>query len=89
MALLAGTDSILNAVMSSMRPENPMLLQHAVIGLLRNLSIPAPNKDVLGDAGIIEKLRAMNVWTRERDLAGSVQVGAIGVVKNLCRSNGE
>ncbi len=31
----------------------------------------------------------MGVWESERDLIGSVQGGAVGVAKNLCRGNGK
>jgi hypothetical protein len=65
-----------------------MLKQHAVIGLLKNLSIPTTNKAALGQAGVIVKLASMSVWSPERDLVGSVQGGSVGVVKNLCRGDG-
>ncbi|WWC91873.1 uncharacterized protein L201_006820 [Kwoniella dendrophila CBS 6074] len=56
-------------------------------GLVRNLSIPTDNKTILGDAGIIEKLAEMGIWSEERDLLGSVQGGGASIVKNLCRGN--
>jgi hypothetical protein len=68
-----------------MQPATPVLVQHALIGLLRNVSIPDANKAPLGDAGVIEKLLAMEPWADTRDVLGSIQGGAVGVVKNLVR----
>ncbi|KAL7420827.1 hypothetical protein Q5752_004780 [Cryptotrichosporon argae] len=68
-------------------PATPVLAQHALVGLLRNLAIPPPNKAVLGRAGVIEALAAMEVWGERTDITGSVQGGAVGVVKNLCFSS--
>jgi len=68
-----------------MKSSTPMLVQHALIGLLRNLSIPEANKKPLGDADVIEKLVAMDPWAESRDVLGSVQGGAVGVIKNLVR----
>ncbi|WWC72170.1 uncharacterized protein I206_106130 [Kwoniella pini CBS 10737] len=58
-------------------------------GLMKNLSVARDNQDVLGKAGVIEKLYEMGVWSEKTDMLGSVQGGAAGIVKNLCRSNGD
>lgn len=59
------------------------------VGLLKNLSIPMANKILLGEAGLIQKLLVdMDCLKPERDIVGSVQGGAAGVVKNLCKNNG-
>lgn len=70
-------------------PSTTVQIQHALIGLLKNLSIPAANKTVLGELNLPDKFVQMECWTDKRDMVGSVQGGAIGVVKNLCRGNGE
>ena len=70
-------------------PSSDVKLQHALVGLLKNLAIPKANKTILGEAGVIAGLRDMNAWSSERDLLGSVQGGAIGVVKHLCNGNSE
>ncbi|KAK4689598.1 hypothetical protein P7C73_g498, partial [Tremellales sp. Uapishka_1] len=62
-------------------------VQHAFVGLLRNLSIPPENKAILGGHKVVDGLVGMGVWKQERDMVGSVQGGAIGVIKNLCRGN--
>jgi len=85
--LLAEGTTLLQKILPLLQDETSVIVQHAVIGLLKNLSIPAVNKGRLGEAGVIEKLVEMGVWTSKRDMTGSVQGGAVGVVKNLCRSN--
>ncbi len=72
-----------------MKPTSPVTVQHAVIGLLRNLSIPQTNKEILGEAGLLDHVVQMGVWKQEKDMVGSVQGGAIALVKSLCNSNGE
>jgi hypothetical protein len=59
------------------------------LGLTRNLAIPLPNKSILGEAGILEAVERMKVWSVEGDVARTVQASAVGVVKNLCRDHGE
>ncbi|RSH91390.1 hypothetical protein EHS25_009689 [Saitozyma podzolica] len=79
--------TLMDTILGLLEPTTPMLKQHAVVGLLKNLSIPTTNKAALGQAGVIAKLASMSVWSPERDLVGSVQGGSVGVVKNLCRDN--
>ena len=70
-----------------MKSETSVLVQHALVGLLKNLSIPAKNKDLLGEANIIAKLAQMGVWQSRSDALGSVQGAGVGIVKNLCKGN--
>ncbi|WVF67253.1 hypothetical protein IAT40_002001 [Kwoniella sp. CBS 6097] len=79
--------TILPTLLPLMKPSTPGTTQHSLIGLLKNLSIPAPNKIRLGDAGVVGKLYEMRVFDEERDLLGSVQGGAAGILKNLCKGN--
>lgn len=79
-------DDLLPTLDAMLLPESPIIVQHALVGLLRNLSIPSGNKTAL--SAVTPKLVKMGVWDKERDMVGSVQGGAIGVVKNLCRENG-
>jgi hypothetical protein len=62
-----------------------VIVQHALVGLLRNLAIPEPNKRKLGNAGVLPRLLTMGPWAAERDMLGSVQGGAVGIVKQLVR----
>jgi hypothetical protein len=87
-SLLSGPDSIAPRLVELLSPSSDVKLQHALVGLLKNLAIPKSSKAVLGDAGVINGLSAMKAWAKERDLLGSVQGGAIGVVKHLCNGNG-
>ncbi|OCF43662.1 hypothetical protein I317_02412 [Kwoniella heveanensis CBS 569] len=79
--------TILPDILPLLVPSAPGTTQHSLIGLLKNLSIPTPNKVLLGDAGVIERLYNMRVFGEERDLLGSVQGGAAGILKNLCKGN--
>lgn len=60
-------------------------MQHALLGLLRNLSIPEANRRPLGEAGVIEGVVKLEPWTEQRDVVGAVQGAAIGVIKALVR----
>ncbi|WRT70073.1 uncharacterized protein IL334_007067 [Kwoniella shivajii] len=88
-SLLNGETSLLPNILPLLDPSTQATTQHSVIGLIKNLSIPTENKAVLGEAGVIERLAGMNIWSQERDLLGSVQGGAAGILKNLCRNNAE
>ena len=61
--------------------------QHAAMGFLRNLSVPVQNKARLGseEVGLWGALMRAGVWDEGKDMLGSVQGGAVGLVKNLCR----
>lgn len=64
---------------------NPII---SPVGLLKNLSIPTANKTLLGQIDLIQKLLVdMACLAEERDVVGSIQGGAVGIVKNLCRGN--
>lgn len=84
---LLNEESVAPRLVELLVPSSDVKLQHALVGLLKNLAIPKANKAALGKAGVIAGLRDMNAWAKERDLLGSVQGGAIGVVKHLCNGN--
>lgn len=71
--------------MHLLNPKSPLIVQHALLGLLRNLSIPEANRKPLGDAGVVEGVVGLEPWTEQRDVVGAVQGAAIGVVKALVR----
>ena len=85
--LVAGNDAILNSVVRLLDTSCPITVQHAAIGLLRNLSVLPSNRLDMIEIGVVERLFAMQLWSANHDMLGSVQGGAIGVVKNLCRDN--
>ncbi|WWD19761.1 hypothetical protein CI109_104225 [Kwoniella shandongensis] len=86
-ALLNGESSILPVITRLLDPSTPATTQHSVIGLVRNLSISLRNKVTLTQAGVLDKLMEMKVWSSERDSLGSIQGGVISIVKNLCRDD--
>lgn len=62
---------------------------HLAVGLLKNLAIPDKNKSLLGDAGIIERIvLEMDCFATRLDRVASVQGGAIGILKHLCKGSG-
>lgn len=80
----AGDELARHAVQALQGPDQ---VQHAAMGFLRNLSVPLENKAKLGkrEVGIWDGLVQADVWGEGKDVLGSVQGGAVGLVKNLCR----
>jgi len=70
-----------------LRINCPTQVQHALLGLLKNLSIPVANKALLGADGVIEGVCSMDPWADTMEMVGSVQGAALGVIKNLCRGD--
>lgn len=64
-------------------------VKHGVIGLLRNLSTPPANRPILGQAGVIAKLSAAQIFGDKGDVAEIVQISGINLTKHLCTNNGE
>ncbi|XAO27425.1 hypothetical protein I312_106279 [Cryptococcus bacillisporus CA1280] len=83
---LVGETTLLPRIKYLLKPDVPATTQHAVVGLLRNLSIPDQNKSVLYEGGVVDDLMQMGVWSENRDMLGSVQGGVVGIFKNLCRN---
>ncbi|WVQ91107.1 hypothetical protein IAS59_004896 [Cryptococcus gattii] len=83
---LVGETTLLPRIKYLLKPDVPATTQHAVVGLLRNLSIPDQNKSVLYERGVVDDLMQIGVWSENRDMLGSVQGGVIGIFKNLCRN---
>lgn len=88
-ALMAEDRILRRAILTFANSEQPVLVQHAVLGLLRNLAIPASNKELMLELGIVEQLSKMRPWQEKMDIAKAVQANGVGVVKNLCRGCGE
>jgi hypothetical protein len=88
-ALVAPPSSVVPDLVPFINPTADMKVKHGVLGLLKHLAQPTPNKTVLGDAGILEALTMSGVWDSESDRAEAVQASAIGIAKHLCLSNGQ
>lgn len=86
--LVAPPSSVIPDLVPFITPAADMKLKHGVLGFLKHLAQPTPNKNVLGDAGVLEALATSNVWDRESDRAEAVQASAIGIAKHLCLNNG-
>ncbi|KAI0204438.1 armadillo-type protein [Astrocystis sublimbata] len=56
-------------------------LLHSVLGFLKNLAIPAPNKPVLGNSGLFEAEALPRIW--ELDTQTQVQFDAVSLTRLL------
>jgi len=75
--------------MPLLSPDTKVVLQHSVIGLVKNLANPPENKVILGEAGVIDRLMKMEVFSDKRDMVGTIQGGSAGLIKLLCSNNGK
>jgi len=87
--LLNGENSLLPIIMPLLSSSTRVTMQHAVIGLLKNLAHPPENKVILGEAGVVGRLLDMEVFSDKRDVVGTVQGGSAGLIKLLCMDNGK
>ncbi|CAE7083088.1 unnamed protein product [Rhizoctonia solani] len=83
-ALVAPPSSVVPDLVPFITPSADMKVKHGVLGLLKHLAQPVPNKMVLGDAGVLEALSASGIWDSESDRAEAVQASAVGIAKHLC-----
>lgn len=89
-ALVRPPFNLLPSLLPLLKPETDVKIQHALVGLLKNLSVPDSNKDLMADEGVMEGVSVgMGTLEDKRDVVGSVQGGAVGVVKNLCKGSRE
>ncbi|KAF9438965.1 hypothetical protein BGZ76_002258 [Entomortierella beljakovae] len=56
---------------------------HAASGLLQNLALPDKNKEILGDAGVIQACFPL----LKKDNAVPLQANVVGIFKRLCRNS--
>ncbi|CAE6412998.1 unnamed protein product [Rhizoctonia solani] len=82
-ALVAPPSSVVPDLVPFITPNTDMKVKHGVLGLLKHLAQPVPNKIVLGDAGVLEALSTSGIWDSEADRAEAVQVSAVGIAKHL------
>lgn len=88
-ALVNPPISITTDIATLLGPEIDIKVKHGVVGLLKHLAVPKSNRAVLGEAGILHKLAASEIWTDKHDSVEIVQVATIGVAKHMCNANGE
>ncbi|KAI3475886.1 hypothetical protein L1887_62646 [Cichorium endivia] len=55
---------------------------HGLVSLLKNLSIPAPNKRIIGDLDAIHAV--VRFLGRDKDMVQPLQFGTAGLLKHLC-----
>lgn len=55
---------------------------HGLVSLLKNLCIPASNKTVIGQLGVIEAV--VPFMNRDKDMVQPLQFATVGLLKHLC-----
>lgn len=93
--LSSNTDTKLKHALGKLKPFRRLPLTPfadsrcpPTVGLLKNLSIPAPNKAILGDSDVMQLLVNMGCLSKDLDEVQSVQGGCLGVIKNACKGSG-
>ncbi|CAG8523323.1 4888_t:CDS:10 [Acaulospora morrowiae] len=74
---------IVEPLVNVLRTSNNVKVQHAVVGILKNLSLPAQNKTIIGSLGVIGLVSPF----LEKDDVQSIQLGAVGILKHLATQN--
>ncbi|KAK4705703.1 hypothetical protein P7C70_g506, partial [Phenoliferia sp. Uapishka_3] len=70
---------------ASVRPGEVTQILFGVVSLLRHLSIPVPNKAILGETGVIETVSLL--LRPELDMVTPLQNAVVGLLKHLTASN--
>ncbi|KAI0781039.1 hypothetical protein BD413DRAFT_463594 [Trametes elegans] len=70
-----------------LEPSTDIKVKHGVIGLLKHLAQSQGNRAALGQAGIIQRLAASQIWSEKADMVEIIQVAAIGVAKHMCNGD--
>ncbi|KAG0327394.1 hypothetical protein BGZ99_007724 [Dissophora globulifera] len=66
------------------RKATDLKASHAATGVLRNLALPDTNRDIMGDAGVIQACFPL----LKKDNALPLQANIVGILKRLCTNNG-
>ncbi|CAI2179441.1 890_t:CDS:10 [Funneliformis geosporum] len=66
-----------------LRTSSNIKVQHAIISVLKNISLPVENKETIGFLGII----GMSAPLLEQDTVQPVQLGVVGILKHLSSQN--
>jgi len=86
-ALVRPPVSIIPDLCALLDPDVDIKVKHGIIGLLKNLAQAQDNRAILGQAGLIQRMAISQVYNEKGDIAESVQVSAIGVVKHMCNGS--
>jgi hypothetical protein len=69
----------------TLRPGEATQILHGLTGLLKNLSIPGANKQLLCDSEVIEP--CFLLLRQGMDMVVPLQTAAVGLIKHLCAGN--
>ena len=86
-ALCSPPVSLLPDLAAFLAPEVDVKVKNGVIGLLKNLAVAPPNRKLLGEAGVLQRLASSEIWSDKYDMVELVQVAAIGIAKHICNAN--
>ncbi|KZV72901.1 hypothetical protein PENSPDRAFT_628040 [Peniophora sp. CONT] len=89
LAIVSSPIGIGPALAAILAPDADMKVKHGAIGLLRHLAYTPGTRAPLAGARIIPRLLESGIFNESADIAETVQVNAIGVVKNLVSGNAE
>ena len=67
---------------SLLSPQNDIKVSHGLVSLLKNLSIPVPNKTVIGSLHVIPKVTPL--LAKDKDMVQPLQFATVGLLKHLC-----
>ncbi|KAJ1032945.1 hypothetical protein NDA16_000224 [Ustilago loliicola] len=67
---------------SLLKEADDIKVAHGLVSLLKNLSIPAANKVVIGELGIIDAV--VRFMGKDKDMVQPLQFATVGLLKHLC-----
>lgn len=67
---------------SLLKEADDIKVAHGLVSLLKNLSIPAANKVVIGELGVIEAV--VRFMEKDKDMVQPLQFATVGLLKHLC-----
>ncbi|CAG8479375.1 10438_t:CDS:10 [Acaulospora colombiana] len=70
-------------LVNTLRTSDNVKVQHAIVGILKNLSLPAQNKGLIGSLCVIGLASPL----LEKDDVQPIQLGVVGILKNLAIQN--
>ncbi|CCF52936.1 uncharacterized protein UHO2_03370 [Ustilago hordei] len=70
-----------------LRDADDIKVAHGLVSLLKNLSIPAANKRVIGELGVVDAV--VRFMGKDKDMVQPLQFATVGLLKHLCSGVGE
>ncbi|CAG8541212.1 1682_t:CDS:10 [Paraglomus occultum] len=80
---LVQKNRVIEPLIDALRNSENIKVQHAIVSLLKNLSLPATNKSIIGSLGVIELVSQILA----KQTIQPVQFGVVGILKHLSSLN--